>query len=90
MSNTEFTLYEVRDGAAWIILNRPEVRNSLSAGLVNELFVHLQTANADEAVCFSHGQLTIDKTVAVRETLGQKWCWPSVYLYSVILAYSTP
>lgn len=50
MSNTEFSLYEVRDGAAWITLNRPEVRNALSAGLVNELFAHLQTANADDAV----------------------------------------
>jgi methylglutaconyl-CoA hydratase len=50
MSNTEFTLYEVRDGAAWIILNRPESRNALSAGLVNELFAHLETANADDAV----------------------------------------
>ena len=31
----ECTLYEVRDGAAWITLNRPEVRNALSAPLAD-------------------------------------------------------
>ena len=49
MSNTTATLYEVRDGAAWITLNRPENRNALSAVLVNELYAHLQAANADPA-----------------------------------------
>ena len=49
MPNTEATLYEVRDGAAWITLNRPENRNALSAVLVNELYAHLQAANADPA-----------------------------------------
>ncbi len=49
MPNTEATLYEVRDGAAWITLNRPENRNALSAVLVNELHAHLQTALADPA-----------------------------------------
>lgn len=43
------TLYEIRSGAAWITLNRPENRNALSAGLVNELYDHLHAAqsNAD-------------------------------------------
>ena len=50
MPEPKTVLYEVRDGAAWIILNRPEARNALSAQLVNELFAHLQTANADDAV----------------------------------------
>ena len=49
MSNTEATLYEVRDGAAWITLNRPENRNALSAVLVNELYAHLQAALQDPA-----------------------------------------
>jgi len=49
MANTESTLYEVRDGAAWITLNRPEKRNALSAGLVNELYEHLEVAEADDA-----------------------------------------
>lgn len=44
------TLYEIRDGAAWITLNRPEARNALSAELVNELFEHLRAANGDDKV----------------------------------------
>ena len=52
MAGTEATLYEVKDGAAWITLNRPENRNALSAVLVNELYEHLQEANEDtEARC---------------------------------------
>ena len=44
------TLYELKSGAAWITLNRPENRNALSAQLVNELYAHLQAANDDPAV----------------------------------------
>ena len=47
---TEATLYEVRNGAAWITLNRPERRNALSAVLVSELYAHLQAANDDDSV----------------------------------------
>ena len=50
MGSQENTLYEVRDGAAWITLNRPEARNALSAGLVTELYDHLVAANSDDAV----------------------------------------
>ena len=51
MSNSQaVTLYEVKGGAAWIRLNRPESRNALSAQLVNELHNHLEAANQDEAV----------------------------------------
>ena len=50
MGTTEATLYEVRKSAAWITLNRPENRNALSATLVNEVYDHLQAANADTAV----------------------------------------
>ncbi|MDA0760625.1 MAG: enoyl-CoA hydratase-related protein [Proteobacteria bacterium] len=50
MSGTEATLYEVRKGAAWITLNRPENRNALSAILVNELYAHLSEANNDPTV----------------------------------------
>ena len=49
MNGTEATLYEVRDGAAWITLNRPQNRNALSAVLVTELFEHIAAANADDA-----------------------------------------
>ncbi len=48
--NQEQTLYEVRDGAAWITLNRPEVRNALSATLITELYDHLRSAQADHSV----------------------------------------
>jgi len=43
--NQEATLYEVRQGAAWITLNRPKARNALSSVLVSELYDHLQAAN---------------------------------------------
>jgi methylglutaconyl-CoA hydratase len=43
-------LYEVRQGAAWITLNRPANRNALSAALVNELSAHLNQANQDPLV----------------------------------------
>ncbi len=49
MPSTEQTLYEVRQGAAWIRLNRPEKRNALSAMLITETFDHLAAANADDA-----------------------------------------
>ncbi len=44
------TLYTVRQGAAWITLNRPEARNALSAALVNELDARLAAALDDAAV----------------------------------------
>jgi methylglutaconyl-CoA hydratase len=50
MVGQENTLYEVRDGAAWITLNRPDARNALSSGLVAELFDHLAAAKEDDAV----------------------------------------
>jgi len=49
MPTTEATRYEVRNGAAWITLNRPENRNALSAVLVNELNDHLIAAIDDPA-----------------------------------------
>jgi methylglutaconyl-CoA hydratase len=50
MAGTEATLYEIKSGAAWITLNRPENRNALSAVLVNELHAHLTNAIADDQV----------------------------------------
>lgn len=50
MPTTETTLYEVKSGAAWITLNRPENRNALSAMLVLELYEHLLAANEDPDV----------------------------------------
>jgi len=43
------TLYEVKDGAAWITLNTPDIRNCLSEGLVLGLYDHLVQAEADDA-----------------------------------------
>jgi methylglutaconyl-CoA hydratase len=49
MSATQVTRYEIRGGAAWITLNRPERRNALSAELVNEVYDHITAANADDS-----------------------------------------
>ena len=49
MPELEATIYEVKNGAAWITLNRPQNRNALSAVLVSELYEHLLTANEDPA-----------------------------------------
>ncbi len=50
MPTTEATLYDIRNGAAWITLNRPENRNALSSILVSELYEHLLAANEDADV----------------------------------------
>ena len=50
MSSQEHTLYELRDTAAWITLNRPEKRNALSGTLVREAYEHLGVAGADDQV----------------------------------------
>ncbi len=50
MSGQEATLYEIKNGAAWIRLNRPENRNALSAVLVNELYDHLVASNENDEV----------------------------------------
>lgn len=50
MAATEATLYEVKKGAAWITLNRPENRNALSSALVSELYSHLLAADEDDKV----------------------------------------
>ena len=49
MAELEATLYEIKNGAAWITLNRPQNRNALSAVLVSELYDHLLAANDDPA-----------------------------------------
>ena len=50
MATQECTLYEVRENAAWITLNRPDARNALSSELIDELYGHLNSANADPSV----------------------------------------
>lgn len=50
MAEQKNTLYEVRNGAAWITLNRPEARNALSAELITELYDHLIEAKDDKGV----------------------------------------
>ena len=50
MTGQHATLLEVKNGAAWITLNRPENRNALSAILVNELYGHLIDSNKNPEV----------------------------------------
>src|SRR2546430_10062159 len=46
----EDVLYEVRDGVAWITINRPEVRNAFRAKTVEELIAAFRAAWQDEEV----------------------------------------
>ena len=48
--DTTVTRLEIRQGAAWITLNRPDSRNALSAALVHELDAHLAAAALNPAV----------------------------------------
>ena len=50
LADASVTRLEIRQGAAWITLNRPDSRNALSAALVNELDAHLAAAAANPAV----------------------------------------
>lgn len=50
MATTEETLYDVRNGGAWITLNRPERRNALSSTLIAETYDHILAANEDDGV----------------------------------------
>ena len=50
MTVTQATQFEIKSGAAWITLNRPENRNALSAALVNELYDHLVFSNENDEV----------------------------------------
>ena len=47
--NESHLVRSVRE-AAWITLNRPDNRNALSATLVDELYEHLASADADDHV----------------------------------------
>ena len=50
MTDDQATLYKVKQGAAWITLNRPDNRNALSAALVTGLYDNLLAANKDNKV----------------------------------------
>lgn len=50
MSGGEAVRYEVRGPAAWLVLDRPESRNALSAALVQELGAHLRAAMEEPSV----------------------------------------
>lgn len=50
MSEYQEILYQSSDGIAWITLNRPEKRNALNDGLVEELKRALSAAESDESV----------------------------------------
>ena len=50
MKDDQATLYKVKQGAAWITLNRPDNRNALSAALVTGLYDNLLAANRDNEV----------------------------------------
>jgi enoyl-CoA hydratase/carnithine racemase len=40
--------YEVRDGIAWLTINRPETRNSLNKAVRDRLFEAVHTLNDDD------------------------------------------
>ena len=55
--------YEVRDGVAWITLNRPRVLNALDTGLAATLADHAEAAAADA-----------DVTLVVVRGAGRAFC----------------
>ena len=63
MPDTELVHLAVADGVATITLDSPHNRNALSRQLVTELFAHLETADADDAV-----------TVVVLRAEGKVFC----------------
>ena len=50
MTTAEVTRYDVRNGGAWITLNRPDQRNALSGKLIAETYDHILAANEDDGV----------------------------------------
>ena len=48
MTDTEVVRYEVRDGVAWLTINRPEARNALSEAVRAGLFAGVRRFNADD------------------------------------------
>src|SRR3954449_65672 len=54
-ASNEFIQYEVKDGIAWIWLNRPEVKNCVNWELLMQMGAAVERAEKDEdalAVCF--------------------------------------
>lgn len=50
MATMKETLYDVRNGGAWITLNRPEKRNALSPTLIAEIYQLILAANENDEV----------------------------------------
>ena len=50
MATTDATLYEIKNGAAWITLNRPEKKNALNNVMVNEICYLLAYAKQERSV----------------------------------------
>ena len=50
LASFETTLFEIRERAAWITMNRPASRNALSAAMLGELSARFRTAMNDSAV----------------------------------------
>ncbi|MFP4445384.1 MAG: enoyl-CoA hydratase/isomerase family protein, partial [Desulfosudaceae bacterium] len=48
--STEHLLYEVKDRAAWLTINRPDKRNSISPAAVDLFAQALDRAEADDNV----------------------------------------
>ena len=50
-SSSENVLYETRGHAAWVTLNRPELRNALDAATMKALARRLRAAEHSDARC---------------------------------------
>jgi enoyl-CoA hydratase len=46
----DMVLYDVRDGSAWLTINRPDQRNAIDAAVIEGLLEGLERASGDDAV----------------------------------------
>src|SRR6516165_4840919 len=88
MRTERLTSYELRDGVAWLGLNRPDKRNAINKGLLVELELGVRRAqdDAQALVIFGHGpcfsaglDLTEHRTRSAEEVYHGSRAWHAAF-----------
>ncbi|HVI62406.1 MAG TPA: crotonase/enoyl-CoA hydratase family protein [Bradyrhizobium sp.] len=88
MRTERLTTYELRDGVAWLGLNRPDKRNAINKGLLAELELGVRRAqdDAQALVIFGHGpcfsaglDLTEYRTRSAEEVYHGSRAWHAAF-----------